>query len=380
MIRILTIIGTRPQIIKSSVLSKTIRKHFSNEIEETILFTGEDKESNMSRYFFDELSIEEPKYSLDIASDSHGKTTSEAIYEIEKIIIEEKPDAIILYGDSNSTLAGGIAASKLQIPIIHIEAGLRSFNKNMHEEINRITVDHLSTLLFTPTLSGINNLIQEGFSLDINNSPSINKPNLFHTGDLMYDNYAYYSRYIKENPDKNKDLFRKYRRASILCTIHREANIRDSKRMNSIFEALLEISKKDGVFIPLHPKTAKVLEEVLDGDIYAELEKTKNIRIIGPVPYLDMIYLISSVSVVITDSAGVQKEAYFAETPSVVLRDETEWMETIENGCARLAGADRDKIIEDYQWFAKHRPTNYQKLFGDGNAAKSICNQLIKYL
>lgn len=378
--KILTIIGARPQIIKSSAITRAINKDFSDIIEEVILHTGQHYDNNMSKNFFEELSIPQPRYNLNVGSGSHGLQTSKMIKGLEEVLVEEKPNAVIIYGDTNSTLAGAITASKLNIPIVHIEAGLRSFNKTMPEEINRIMADHVSTLLFTPTLSGVNNLLKEGFSMEITDKPNMDNPNVFHCGDIMYDNTMYYSNFINENIDKNKEFFRKYKKDFILATIHRDSNTDIPYRLNGIFKALVEISKKEKIFIPLHPRTKKLLSTQLSPETYSNLIESKNIKLLPPVSFLDMIYLESTAKLVITDSGGVQKEAYFLETPSVILRPETEWVEIVDNGSAKLVDTFYDNIISGVNSYISNPPSNYPKIFGNAKASKFICEQIIKYL
>lgn len=380
MIKILTIIGARPQIIKSSALSRAISEEYNDRIQEVILHTGQHYDENMSRVFFEELSIPKPKYNLNVGSSSHGVQTAKMIEGIEKALIDENPNAVVVYGDTNSTLAAALAASKLLVPVIHIEAGLRSFNKTMPEEINRIMADHVSTLLFSPTLSGIKNLLNEGFSMEIHEKPNMDFPNIYHCGDIMYDNTIYFSQMINESIDKIKEFFLKYKKDFILCTIHRNANTDDPYRLNSIFKALLELAKKERIILPLHPRTKKYLKSNLHPEVYSQLSRTKKIEILPPLPFLDMIYLESTAKLVITDSGGVQKEAYFLETPCIILRPETEWVEIVENNCARLVDSDYDRIIKEANYYISKPPTNYPKIFGDARAGKFICEQIIKYI
>lgn len=376
MIKLITIIGARPQIIKASAISRAIKEGYADEIEEVIVHTGQHYDQNMSEVFFTELSIPLPKYNLGVGSSKHGEQTAKMIEGIENILEIEKPNAIILYGDTNSTLSGAIAASKIHIPIIHIEAGLRSFDKYMPEEINRIMCDHASTLLFSPTKAGYNNLIREGFSKEINEKPSMNMPNIYHCGDIMYDNTLHFSNFI----NVRETNLSKYGKDFILCTIHRNTNTDDKIRLSAIFNAINEISKTEKIIIPLHPRTKKMMPLTLGESFSKEIENNANIEIIEPVSFLDMIYLEKNSKLILTDSGGVQKEAYYLEKPCVILRKQTEWIEIVECANAVLADADYNTILNSVENYIINPPKSYPKLFGDGNAAKFICQEIIKCL
>lgn len=376
MIKIITIIGARPQIIKASAISRAIKEDFSKDIEEIIVHTGQHYDKNMSEVFFFELNIPKPKYNLAVGSGKHGEQTAKMIQGIENIIEIENPNAIILYGDTNSTLAGAIAASKTHTPIVHIEAGLRSFDKYMPEEINRIMCDHASTLLFSPTKAGYNNLIREGFSTEIHQKPNMNKPNIYHSGDIMYDNTLYFSKLIKES---NNSLS-KYGKNYILCTIHRNTNTDDPSRLKPIFKAIQEISKTETIILPLHPRTRKMMPITLGEKLCNEVEQNTNIIIIEPVSFLDMIYLETNSKLILTDSGGVQKEAYYLEKPCVILRPQTEWVEIVENQNAAIADANYDLILEHINKYIQTPPKNYPKIFGDGKASTFICGEILKNL
>lgn len=377
--KIVTLIGARPQIIKAAALSRAIKNSFSESIDEIIVHTGQHYDQNMSQVFIDELGIPEPKFNLNIGSASHGIQTARMIEGVENILLEEKPDYLVLYGDTNSTLAGAVAASKIHIPIVHIEAGLRSFNKSMPEEINRIMCDHASTLLFTPTQTGYRNLINEGFEID-NKSPfTIDNPGIFHCGDVMYDNSLYFksiadkkATVLKDNNLEGKEF--------ILATIHRDSNTDVPARLSSIFEALLDIAEKERIEIvlPLHPRTAKLLKTNLNGNLATAVKSSKWLKLIPPVSFLDMIVLESNCKLVMTDSGGVQKEAYFFNKPAIILRSETEWKEIVDEGCGIIANADRNKIVEAYELF-KERRNNllFPDIFGDGKAADFICRTML---
>ena len=370
MIKIVTIIGARPQIIKAAALSRAIKEKFSNEIEEVIVHTGQHYDENMSQVFFDELGIPAPDYNLGVGSGKHGAQTSKMIEGIEEILLNENPDYLVVYGDTNSTLAGAIAASKIHIPIAHIEAGLRSFNKAMPEEINRICCDHCSTMLFSPTATGYKNLINEGFNPENKKPFTIDNPGIYHCGDVMYDNSMFFG--STDNGQQTTD-----NNPYILCTIHRNNNTDEAERLSSIVRALLRLSKEEEIIIPLHPRTKKLLDVNLSPDIYNELVNNERIHIIPPASFLEMIKLEKNASIVLTDSGGVQKEAFFFKKPCIIIRSETEWKEIVECGAAIIADANEDNIVNGYYHFKENKISEYPELFGDGKAAEFICNELI---
>ena len=370
MIKIVTIIGARPQIIKAAALSRAIKEKFSNEIEEVIVHTGQHYDENMSQVFFDELGIPAPDYNLGVGSGKHGAQTSKMIEGIEEILLNENPDYLVVYGDTNSTLAGAIAASKIHIPIAHIEAGLRSFNKAMPEEINRICCDHCSTMLFSPTATGYKNLIKEGFDPKNKKPFTIDNPGIYHCGDVMYDNSMFFG--STDNGQQTTD-----NNPYILCTIHRNNNTDEAERLSSIVRALLRLSKEEEIIIPLHPRTKKLLDVNLSPDIYNELVNNERIHIIPPASFLEMIKLEKNASIVLTDSGGVQKEAFFFKKPCIIIRSETEWKEIVECGAAIIADANEDNIVNGYYHFKENKISEYPELFGDGKAAEFICNELI---
>jgi UDP-GlcNAc3NAcA epimerase len=373
-----TIVGARPQIIKAAALSRAIKTRFSKQIEEIIVHTGQHYDVNMSEVFFNELGIPQPHRNLGIGSASHGKQTALMIQGIETILLEEKPDFLVLYGDTNSTLAGTIAASKLHVPIVHIEAGLRSFNKSMPEEINRIMCDHASTLLFVPTLAGIRNLEKEGFCIKSEAPFSIDNPGIFHCGDIMFDNLLHFSKTAEVNTSVIRDLSLK-NKTFILCTIHRDNNTDIPERLNAIFGALNRISEECGleVVLPMHPRTSKLLKERLQPSVYQSVTKNKSIRLSPPVSYLEMIALEKNASLILTDSGGVQKEAYFFKKPLVVARPETEWTEIIENGAGIIADADEEKIVKSVTELLNNIDLRFPEVFGDGHAAEFICSKML---
>ncbi len=378
MIKILTIIGARPQIIKASAISKAIREKYSDGINEIIVHTGQHYDQNMSEVFFEELQIPKPDYNLNVGSGNHGFQTAEMIKGIEEIIFKETPDCIILYGDTNSTLAGAIAASKLHCPIVHIEAGLRSYNKTMPEEINRIMCDHSSTLLFSPTKTGYDNLIKEGFKTNTIPPYTADNPKIYHCGDIMFDNTLYFSKIASDKSEilqklgVEKDNY-------ILATIHRDNNTDNPERLSSIFKAMMDVAEKFKVdfVIPLHPRTSKLLDRNIHNEVYSRLMNNKHLKITEPVSFLDMIQLEQHSKMIITDSGGVQKEAYFLKKPCVILRPQTEWVELVEHGSSIIADADYERIINAIDNLINKTDFNFPAIFGDGKASEFICNEII---
>jgi len=379
MLKIVTVVGARPQIIKAAALSRAIRTSFSDKIQEIIIHTGQHYDNNMSQVFFEEMGIPSPHINLNIGSASHGKQTALMLDGIEKILIEENPDYIVLFGDTNSTLAGAIAASKIHIPIVHIEAGLRSFNKSMPEEINRIMCDHASTLLFVPTRAGIKNLEREGFSTQTKSPYSSDNAGVFHCGDIMFDNLVYFAEVADQKTQIMNNLGLKSNEY-VLCTIHRDNNTDSPERLHQIITAMCHIAENLNlkVVIPLHPRTSKILENSLPKDLYNRLFNNASILLIPPVSYLEMIALEKNARLILTDSGGVQKEAYFFKKPLVVARPETEWIEIIENGAGIIADADAGKIIESVEYFIDNESLSFPNEFGDGHAAEFICRTLLE--
>jgi UDP-GlcNAc3NAcA epimerase len=382
--KIVTIIGARPQIIKAAALSRAIKTHYADRIQEIIVHTGQHYDENMSQVFFDELGIPHPDYNLHVGSASHGVQTARMTEGIEALLIKEQPDFIVLYGDTNSTLAGAVAAAKIHVPIVHIEAGLRSFNKSMPEEINRIVCDHCSTLLFTPTKAGLENLKREGFPIEESGvstgstaaGPTIDNPKVYHCGDIMYDNSLHFADIAEEKTDIIQRLALAGK-PFILATIHRDSNTDHPERLNAIFDALIQLSKETQVVLPLHPRTAKLLKTNLDSEKQTQIFNCPNISLIPPVSFLEMIALERHAQLVMTDSGGVQKEAYFFKKPCIILRPETEWVEIVETGNAILADADEARIMEAWQHFKDNPPTVFPEIFGDGHAAEFMLEQML---
>ena len=374
--KIVTVIGARPQIIKAAALSRAIKTHYADRIQEVIVHTGQHYDDNMSQVFFDEMGIPRPDYNLHVGSASHGVQTARMTEGIENVLIKEQPNYIVLYGDTNSTLAGAVAAAKIHLPIVHIEAGLRSFNKSMPEEINRIVCDHCSTLLFSPTLTGVENLKHEGFA--INNEPpySIDNPKVYHCGDIMYDNNLHFAHIAEEKTDIIQRLGLADK-PFILATIHRDSNTDQPKRLTAIFDAILKLSEECLVIMPLHPRTDKLLKTNIEDKKQTQIFNSQNIKIIPPISFLEMIALERHAQLVMTDSGGVQKEAYFFKKPCIILRPETEWVEIVQTGNAILADVDEKRIMKAWQHFKGNPPTDFPEIFGDGHAAEFMLKQML---
>lgn len=358
MIKIVTVVGARPQFIKAAALSRIIINDFNNEVSEVIVHTGQHFDENMSDVFFNELGIPRPKYNLEISGGTHGKMTSRMLGSIEEILLEERPNWVLIYGDTNSTLAAALAAVKLNIPIAHIEAGLRSFNMRMPEEVNRILSDRISSLLFCPTVLSINHLKNEGIEAGVHL-----------VGDVMYDVSLFYSEqaHTKSKILNDLDINEK---SYVLATCHRAENTDDMNKLKEILTAINKISKEIPVVFPLHPRTRKIIEE---NNFFHYLE---SVKVTEPLPFLDMVRLEQCASSILTDSGGVQKEAFFYKVPCVTMRDETEWVETVDLGWNILTGADSNRIYNACMnggYEKRHGGNPY----GDGNAAKKCISILL---
>lgn len=379
MIRLLTIIGARPQIIKAAAISRAVRNKFTGVIVEKILHTGQHYDENMSTVFFDELGIPKPDHNLGVGSGRHGEQTAKMIAGIEDVLVSEHFDGMILYGDTNSTLAGAVAASKLHIPVFHIEAGLRSFNMSMPEEINRIVCDQLSSILFAPTQTAIENLQHEGFFDSKTTFKDGHKRKVVNVGDVMYDNSMYFANMAEHRSDILTRIGVEAG-AYILTTIHRPNNTDDPQRLTDIITALLDIaeSKKIDLVLPLHPRTRNMLDKNLLPEVYERLMTSKHAKIIPPASFFDIIVLEKNARIVMTDSGGVQKEAFFFEKPCVILRPETEWVEIVEYGAGIIADADYNKILAAYDNLAG-REVKFPPLFGDAMAAEKVLLEIQDY-
>jgi len=357
--KIVTILGARPQFVKAAVLSRVIYSH--KKIEEIIIHTGQHYDANMSAVFFKEMEIPKPKYNLAINGLNHGAMTGQMLEKIEQILLTEKPDAIVIYGDTNSTIAGALAATKLHIKVIHIESGLRSFNMSMPEEINRILTDRISDLLLCPTNTAIDNLKKEGF----NNFPI----KIVKSGDIMKDAVLYYSK-TSEQKSTIINTLNLENNNFVLATIHRQENTEDIEKLKSIFEGLEEISKTKKVVLPLHPRTKSVLEKH---------NLSYNITFIDPIGYFDMLELLKNCNLVITDSGGLQKEAYFNQKHCIITRDETEWIELVSNGFASIIGSSKEKMKTAFNNYQKSKVDFSKNLYGN-NVGENIHNEIIKLL
>ena len=351
--KILTVVGARPQFVKAATLSRVIAS--MSDVEEIIVHTGQHFDKNMSDVFFEEMRIPRPDYNLAIASLSHGAMTGRMLEAIETIILNERPDWVLVYGDTNSTLAGALAASKVRVKVAHVEAGLRSFNMNMPEEQNRILTDRISTLLFCPTQAAVNNLNNEGYEqFDIN---------VVNVGDVMFDAANFYSGYARK-PDWLDQLELSHNYA--LATIHRAENTDNLDRLHEIVRSLNEIHKITPVILPLHPRTKKKLEK---------LNVKLNVHVVEPVGYLEMVFLLKNCRVVLSDSGGVQKEAYFFKKSCLILREETEWIELVECGANHIVGANYQRIMEKFDSLRTGISFN-SAFYGEGDAAEKIVKWL----
>lgn len=358
-IRIVTIVGARPQFVKAATVSRAIAEFNQSKggvlIDEIIVHTGQHFDANMSDIFFDEMEIPKPKYTLGIGGGSHGQMTGRQLEKIEAVLLDVQPDFVLVYGDTNSTLAGALAASKLTIPVVHVEAGLRSYNRAMPEEINRVLTDHVSEILFAPTSNAKNNLINEG----------VEESRIHVVGDVMYDAALFYGK--RANKPKWFDSTVGDKSDFFLATIHRAENTENSENLISIIEALK--SSEVPVVLPLHPRTRKKLKELT--------VQLAGIHVVEPVGYLEMVWLEVECKMILTDSGGVQKEAFFHGKPCITLRAETEWTELVEQGFNKLVGHNKDEIIA--QMKAPFEGVIEGEIYGDGNAAKAVVEIISKF-
>jgi len=359
--KLANIVGARPQFIKAAMVSREIANH--PEIEEIFVHTGQHFDDNMSKVFFTAMKIRSPDYNLGVNSLSHGAMTGQMLEKIEKVLMDEKPDFVLVYGDTNSTLAGALAAVKLHIPVGHVEAGLRSFNRRMPEEINRVLADHVSDLLFAPTKTAVINLKREGIS----------EKKIFQSGDVMYDAALFFGKVAEKESDilaKSGITPKDY----ALVTWHRAENTDDSERLKAIFDGLKKAAEQIQVVLPLHPRTKLALErEGIANDV------GKQLKIIDPVGYPDMIKLEKHARVIATDSGGVQKEAYFFKVPCVTLRTETEWVELVKVGWNQLADpTSAEKIFSAILKAKAPDKKNGKNIYGDGYASRKIVEELLK--
>ena len=357
--RIATIVGARPQFIKAATVSRLLRTH--TDMSEILIHTGQHYDDNMSAIFFSELEIPKPDFFLGIGSGSHGAQTGRMLETLEKVILDTHPDWVLVYGDTNSTLAGALAAAKLHIKVAHVEAGLRSFNRQMPEEINRILTDHLADLLFAPTDTGVRNLLHEG----------IDASKIHEVGDVMYDASLYYG----EKSERKSLILKRLElepKNYLLATVHRAENTDDIVRLQTIFDAFAQIAKKSRLVVPLHPRTRATLERY---GLLAEI--ASSVQLIDPVGYLDMVMLEKNARLIATDSGGIQKEAYFYRVPCVILRDQTEWVELLDLGWTVLCPpTSTETIMRNMLAHLDIDGEEKASLFGDGMAAATIVQYL----
>lgn len=362
--KIVTIVGARPQFVKAAVISRAISEMTPDAqpgpIREIMVHTGQHFDDNMSDVFFREMEIPRPARNLGIGGGHHGSMTGRMLEGIERVLLEEQPDWVLVYGDTNSTLAGALAAAKLSVPVAHVEAGLRSFNRTMPEELNRVLADHASDRLFAPTAAAVDNLRREGISSE----------RIELVGDVMYDAVRHY-RARAETQSRILETLSLESGSFVLATVHRAENTDSPERLKGIIDGLAQVAAKHSVVLPLHPRTRQAL------DRNGLLERAAGaLRVIDPVGYFDMLQLERAASVIATDSGGVQKEAYFHGVPCVTLRDETEWVELVEVGANVLVGAEPDRIVQavDAAW---GRRVEVEGLYGDGHAGREILERLL---
>jgi len=382
--KIVTVVGARPQFIKAAAVNRAMQAinrshrsfglpHSEKNIQEILVHTGQHYDYLMDKVFFDELKLPKPDYHLGVGSGSHARQTAMMLERIEPILEREKPEVVLVYGDTNSTLSGALAAAKLNIPVAHVEAGLRSYNRTMSEETNRLLTDHLSTFLFCPTYQAVQNLLKEGIR---NGRTKMVKK----VGDVMYDSVLFYSKIA----GKRSDIFEKLNLFTpnselktpnyYLATLHRAENTDNPKRLKSILKALNEIGKDVPVVLPLHPRAKKMMKA------YHLFPETQRIKLIDPVSYLDMLKLEKNAKIILTDSGGVQKEAYWFGVPCFTLRDETEWVETIRSGWNILVGSETKRIMNEVRRTeGKKSPPKKREIFGDGKASEKIVQLIVRY-
>jgi UDP-GlcNAc3NAcA epimerase len=375
--KMVTIVGARPQFIKAAAVTRAIQRYnkrcpSKQKLQEILVHTGQHYDYLMDKVFFEELELPKPDYHLGVGSGSHARQTGIMLEKIEAVLQKEKPEVVMVYGDTNSTLSGALAAAKLNIPVAHVEAGLRSYNRTMPEEINRLLTDHLSAFLFCPTDQAVRNLLKEGI---IEGGTRKVK----NVGDVMYDSILYYSKIAEKKSTILHGLNLVNPQSAIrnpqyyLATLHRAENTDDPKVLNSILKALNEIGRNTFVVLPLHPRTKKMMK-------VHHLFSFKNIKFIEPVSYLDMLKLEKNAKAILTDSGGVQKEAYWLKVPCFTLREETEWVETVKSGWNALVGTRMKRIVKDVSHQeGRRRYPKEKEIFGDGKASQKIVQILIRH-
>ncbi|MGC4021817.1 MAG: UDP-N-acetylglucosamine 2-epimerase (non-hydrolyzing) [Cyclobacteriaceae bacterium] len=378
MIKILTVVGARPQFIKAAAVSRAIRQKFRSEISEVLLHTGQHYDPGMSKVFFEELGLPKEDYNLNVGSGTHAVQTSAIMVGVEEILLKEKPDYLLLYGDTNSTLAGAVAASKLHIPIIHVEGGVRSYLKEMPEEINRLICDHLSTLIFVPTKSGVESLWSEGFKKDNEPPFSADNPKVYHCGDIMYDNSLLLAE-VAKNKSTILDQLQLRNQKFALVTMHRPSNVDDPEVLGKLFQSFSKLATENSMtmVVPLHPRTTKVFNEKVSEEIKRNVLANKLVKIIPPVSFLDITALEMQAEIIITDSGGVQKEAYFFKRACIIMLEKTPWIELEQSGAAIVTGSDTDKIkLAFTKLLGDRNQMTFPEIFGDGKASYFICEKI----
>ena len=383
--KVVTIVGARPQFIKAAAVTRAIERFnrglsplgrlpSKKRVQEVLVHTGQHYDDLMDRVFFEELELPKPHHHLGVGSGSHARQTGLMLERIESVLTREKPEVVLVYGDTNSTLAGALAAVKLNIPLAHAEAGLRSYNREMPEEINRVLTDHLSTYLFCPTLHAVQNLSREGIR-------DRRRQVVKRVGDVMYDSVLFYSELAEKrsriltSPELFSSSTERPTPNYILATLHRAENTDNPERLKTILRALSKVGKETPVILPLHPRTKKVMRT------HGILPEGSGVRLVDPVSYFGMLRLEKNAKVILTDSGGVQKEAFWFQVPCVTLREETEWTETVESGWNVLVGARARRIVEEVRRAAGRRPsTKARGLFGDGKASEKIVQTLVRAL
>lgn len=360
--KLLTVVGARPQFIKAGVVSRILRERYSDQFLEVMVHTGQHYDENMSRIFFEQLDLPQPKIDLEVGSGSHGAQTGKMLPLIEEQIVFERPDLLIVYGDTNSTLAAALAAAKLHVPVAHVEAGLRSWNRKMPEEINRVVVDHVSDLLLCPSDVAVQNLKREGVTQGV-----------FITGDVMHDSALYCAERAEQNAghfNQRLNDFGVQPGDYALATVHRAENTDEPEKLRQIVSAFDQLTEK--VIFPAHPRTRAVIQK-------EEISLGENIVLSDPFSYLDMILFLKNAKMVFTDSGGVQKEAMFFETPCVTLRQETEWTETVDAGWNLLAGSDTASILKSAEKHLGMIRKNKDSIYGSGRSAENVIDSIVSF-
>lgn len=376
-LKISTVVGARPQFIKAGVVNRIIRDHFSEHIEESIIHTGQHYDHGMSDLFFEQLDIPKPAAHLGIGSSSHGNQTGEMLIKLEQEFQSKKPDAVMVYGDTNSTLAGALAAVKIHIPVIHVESGLRSYLTAMPEEVNRVCTDHISSLMSCPNQTAIANLKKEGISDQSGDCTADNSWVKFH-GDVMYDNILFLRDKFGHHCNL-MDQFGLEENGFVLATIHRPSNTDSPETLQELLSGLQNLAKQNGlkVFLPLHPRTLKLAETNLNHTFWNSFKEDKNIIIHNPIGIIEIGQLVGKCRMVITDSGGLQKEAVFLNKPCIILRDRTEWVELLDCGWGKVVGSNPEKLVQAFDELSQ-LTGSAPPLYGDGRAAQKLCNDILK--